>query len=152
MTFLFQALHLFGLLLWIGPSLGGYFVLRAARRTGDPGLLRWVRLRWQTLLGAEHIGLAIVLLAGLARAWTLGWLASPPLWLVLKLLLVGLLVIPIELFDIWVAVRVRRAIRRAGPDLDRRLAIQDRVTDYSALPLALVLIAVVYLVVWKPWW
>ena len=152
-TYVFQALHLFGLLLWIGPSLGGYFFLLAAQRTADPKLIRWVRARWQTILVVEHFGLLLTLVAGLARAWSLGWLADPPVWLTLKILLVGAAVIPIELADILVAhFWVQPAVTRNAPDLDRRFAVQDRLTAYSALPLAFVLVIIVVLVVWKPWW
>ena len=152
-TFLFQTLHLFGLLLWIGPSLGGYFMLLSAQRTADPKLIRWVRVRWQTILVVEHLGLLLTLVAGLARAWSLGWLADPPTWLVLKLLLIGLVVIPLELVDIFVAhFWVQPALARGDPDLDRRFEVQDRLAAYTALPLALVLVAIVALVVGKPWW
>jgi uncharacterized membrane protein len=119
-TFLFQALHLFGLLLWIGPSLGGYFMLRSAQRTGDAKLIGWVRARWQTILIVEHLGLLLTLAAGLARAWSLGWLPDPPVWLTLKLLLIGVAVIPLELLDVFVAhFWVRPALGRGGPDLER---------------------------------
>src|SRR6059058_4342504 len=90
---LFQALHLLGLLVWIGPSLGGYYLLLAARRSGDPKLLDWVRRRWQTILNVEHLGLALVLGSGLARAAALGWLAHLPAWLALKLLVISLVVL-----------------------------------------------------------
>ena len=152
-SFFFQALHLLGLLLWIGPSLGGYFMLLSAQRTADPKLIRWVRVRWQTILAVEHFGLLLALSAGLARAWSLGWLSDPPAWLMLKLLLIGLAVIPLELADIFVAhFWVQPALARGDPNLERRFAVQDRLAAYTGLPLALVLVAIVALVVWKPWW
>jgi hypothetical protein len=152
---LFQALHLLGLLLWIGPTLGGYFILRAARGTGDPKLVAWVRRPYQTLLAVEHFGLLLVLASGLGRAWTLGWLADPPAWLWLKLLLVGLVVVPVELADIWIGhflAGPALAGVRPSPAPARHLRLQDRFAAYSAAPLAATLLLIVFLVVWKPVW
>jgi hypothetical protein len=154
-TPLFQALHLLGLLIWLGPSLGGYYILLAARRSGDPKLAAWVRRRWQTILNVEHLGVALVLASGLARAAALGWLTHMPAWLALKLLLVGLVVLPIEVADILVAnALVKPALAHEGgaPDLARRLAWQDRLAALSIPPLALALFGIVYFVVWKPVW
>jgi hypothetical protein len=152
---LFQALHLFGLLIWIGPSLGGYYILLVARRSGDPKLTAWARRRWQTILNVEHLGLALVLASGLARAAALGWLAHPAAWLTLKLILVGLVVLPIEVADIVLAnALVQPALAHGGgsPELARRLAWQDRLAARSIPPLVLALVGIVYLVVWKPVW
>lgn len=154
-SLLFQALHLLGLLLWIGPSLGGYYMVRAARASRDGLLIAWVAERWQRVLLVEHLGLLLVLATGLARAAILGWLAHPPIWLFLKMMLVGVFVVPIELMDLWVAgFWVAPALRRPRDKsaLARTLQLQDRFTAWTSLPLAATLIAILVLVVWKPIW
>lgn len=88
---LWRLLHLAGLALWLGCSAGAWIVYRRARRDGQARrAFPWI----EAALRAAHTGLATAIVAGAgvmvhARIW------PPPDWLLWKLVLAGLLVIPV---------------------------------------------------------
>lgn len=97
--------HLAALAVWLGGSVGAWLVWRQAAR--EPGLERR-SLGWLAhALRVTHGALALAVIAGVAvmvhdRIW------PPPNWLLWKLVIVGILVIPLEsvnafIFHGWLA-------------------------------------------------
>ncbi|MDA8065034.1 MAG: hypothetical protein M0031_05955 [Thermaerobacter sp.] len=103
----FFLLHILGLLVWLGPSTGGYYVYWSARRAGPTSLVIWTMKRAHVLYDVEHVGLALLLIGGAGMLATGRWVVSwPPQpgdgWLVLKLILVAAVILPFEALDIYV--------------------------------------------------
>lgn len=130
--------HILALIIWLGPSLGGSFMYVAARRTGDPGLIRWSLRRSIALYNLEHAAFGVVLASGVAMLAASGWGALGAPWLRWKLALVGGLILPVEIWDMVVVARLIRALGpgaasrgagdAAGPD-GARLATAVRAHD-----------------------
>ena len=98
---LLKLIHIGSLVLWLGPALGSWLVLRyMQRQQGElspaTGLVYKVFFATITL---EHVAFCTLLLSGTWMAFSYGWLEMP--WLQNKLLLVLLLVVPLEIVDIW---------------------------------------------------
>lgn len=100
-----KLLHLGALLLWIGPTLGGWWLLRCANhRFGEPGMVsQYLYSVFLKLLWLEHAALVVLLGSGLAMAFLYDWIGAD--WLYYKLILVVLVILPLELVDIWVGHR-----------------------------------------------
>lgn len=96
-----KLIHIASLIFWLGPSLGAWWILRTTTyRFGEPSLTS--QFLYQTFLkvtGLEHIALSLLLISGAAMAMLAYGFDQG--WLVAKLLLVGSIIIPIELVDIW---------------------------------------------------
>ncbi|MCV6615966.1 MAG: hypothetical protein OIF35_13415 [Cellvibrionaceae bacterium] len=89
------------LILWLGPALGAWFALRMASQNqqANPSVQRAFLLA----LVLEHIALLGLLSSGAALAWYSGQFSAP--WLVQKLWLIGLIIVPLELVDMVIGHR-----------------------------------------------
>lgn len=113
---LLKWLHLGALLLWIGPTLGAWWLLRCANyRFGDPGLVsQYLYRAFLHLLWLEHAALALLLGSGLALAWAQHSFSAD--WLQYKLMLVLLIIVPLEVIDIWFGhIRLPRLFHERHP-------------------------------------
>ncbi|HBN87651.1 MAG TPA: DUF2269 domain-containing protein, partial [Rheinheimera sp.] len=107
----------------LGPALGSWLVLRyMQQQEGElaPATAKVYRVFFWTLT-LEHIALVSLLLSGAAMAFMYGFIAMP--WLQQKLWLVLLIIVPLEIIDIWLGNwKVKRLIaaRSAGTTLTPR--------------------------------
>ena len=118
-----KVLHLGSLIMWLGPAIGSWLVLRyMQQQEGElsPATAKVYRVFFWTIT-LEHIALCSLLLSGAAMAFHYGFIAMP--WLQQKLWLVLLLIVPLEIVDIWLGNwKVNRLIaaRSAGTALTAR--------------------------------
>lgn len=138
-------LHLIGVIMWLGPSVGAWLMYRQARKHG----LGIQGVRWlEQVIRVEHIGLALLLAAGLSmllyyRVWPL------PAWLLWKLILVAAVVVPIEAVDLYISHWwLPRALR--GPAPEGALTRFERWLWLAGTPLLLTAGAIGWLAVFKP--
>jgi len=96
-----KIVHLGALLLWLGPALGAWWMLRCAiHRFDDPGMVSHYFYRvFLRFVWFEHLALLVLLASGFALAGVTQAFSTN--WLQYKLLLVALVVIPLEIIDIW---------------------------------------------------
>jgi hypothetical protein len=98
-----KVVHLGALIVWLGPSGGAWLVLVLERRKcGDPSVASHYLYRgFLKLLWIQHAGVLVLLGSGLLLLYLYGFALLEYRWLQLKLLLVLLVILPIELGDIW---------------------------------------------------
>ncbi len=96
-----KLLHIGALIFWIGPTLGAWWMLRSANHHfGEPGMVsQYLYYVFLDLLWVEHIAFALLLITGVLMAWFNQWFGQP--WLTLKLILIGSIILPLEIMDIW---------------------------------------------------
>ena len=118
-----KVIHIGSLVMLLGPALGSWLVLRyMQQQEGElaPATAKVYRVFFWTLT-LEHIALVSLLLSGAAMAFMYGFIAMP--WLQQKLWLVLLIIVPLEIIDIWLGNwKVKRLIaaRSAGTTLTPR--------------------------------
>ncbi len=119
-----KIVHVFAVVLWIGPPLGAYYlVFRAYQeavpgndREGAPGSLArlvWVERHTEHVLRLEHAAFAALIISGLFMVYATGWNYLRAGWLQWKLGLFGLVLV-FEMFDMWVSHRLLRRVLGAG--------------------------------------
>lgn len=115
---LLKVIHLGALILWIGPALGAWLVLRKARAVYDVQS-REYQLIERVFLGTliiEHLAFITLLASGILMASQLGWWQAE--WLQQKLWLVSGIIV-LEVIDIalgnWLLVRLHRRRARGQP-------------------------------------
>lgn len=115
---LLKVIHLGALILWIGPALGAWLVLRKAR-IAFPAHSSEYRLVERVFLGTlivEHLAFFTLITTGILMASLLNWWQAP--WLQQKLWLVSAIVV-LEVIDIWLGnfllVRLHRRRNAAQP-------------------------------------
>jgi hypothetical protein len=98
---LLKVIHIGSLIMWLGPALGPWLVLRYVQQqqgemSSATSLVYKVFFLTLTL---EHLAFCLLLISGTWMAFGYGWIDMP--WLQNKLWLVLLLIIPLEIVDIW---------------------------------------------------
>lgn len=155
---LLKTLHIGLLILWIGPTFGAWLMLVDSMRrfppedTGMQMQRFFFRLMW-----LEHLALAGLLLSGMALAWRHGYAAAAPAWLQHKLTLVLLVVLPLEVADVWLGhfklprILARAACQGQAPEAQSLLRFyHHRFTPLALAVLPPALLAIMWLAVAKP--
>ncbi|MCB1323388.1 MAG: hypothetical protein KDK34_24225 [Leptospiraceae bacterium] len=163
----FKLMHLGGIIMWIGPPLGAYWMyLRSFRRTSGNGqsnqletiVERRVRGAFIGILLVEHIGFALLLLGMLGMLWAGDWVHLKLSWVQWKLCIVVAIFFPLEFFDIWWGqIAPQRAMRNdpgpgIGTELRRILNRYDLFVKISIPFLIPAWIVIFYLAVARPAW
>lgn len=152
---IFLFIHIVGIITWLGPTLGaGYFILQAAR-SRDKKLIFWIHRQFLFLVNVEHLGLALILIGGFGRMWTLGINPFTTPWLAWKLLLVFVFVIPLEILDIYannfmLAPAMKRAkLGEHSPELQRAFR-WSRFAGRLFFPILFIIVPAIFvLAIWK---
>lgn len=153
-----KLVHLVGVIIWIGPSLGGFWMLLQAEKSGDERLEIWARRRFEWLVNIEHVGLLLLLAGGIGMLYSTGWAALEYMrWFQWKLGIVVLVILPLEVADVamvnFVLGRALREIPEDGGYTTRYLAAvrsYKRFVMFSVVVLGVVLPLIFWLAVWKP--
>lgn len=98
---LLKAIHIASLIFWLGPTLGAWWLLRTASyRFGEPSMIsQFLYQMFLRITGIEHIALITLLVSGSLMAIITGSFTQD--WFIVKLFLIILIVLPLEVIDIW---------------------------------------------------
>lgn len=108
-----KVVHLLALIFWIGPALGSWLVLRYSQASeGEEAKTTQLvyKVFFYTIM-LEHVALLVLLLSGAWMAlsyelWKLEWLQQ-------KLWIIAVVIVPLELLDIWLGNwKIRRLIEK----------------------------------------
>lgn len=107
--------HLIGVVFWIGPGFGAYWILLRMSRKLRGEDIRYLEKYYEQTIRAEHFFFGIVLISGIGMWSILGWDLVRLPWLRTKLYLVGGIVL-VEIVDIWLAHFLFRKLIRSQKD------------------------------------
>lgn len=138
--------------MWLGPAIGSWLALRyMQQQQGELAAATQQVYRvffWTIVL--EHIALCTLLLSGALMAFSFGFIAMP--WLQQKLWLVLLLILPLELADIWLGNwKIKRLISKRNQGIVLTTSEQNIIRFYHRefTHLALLILPVtVLLIMW----
>ncbi len=152
-----KILHIGALIFWLGPSLGAWFMLMALRqREGEftPATHLAYKVFIQMLI-LEHVAFVCLLASGIAMAALVFGFAQP--WLQWKLLIILLVIIPLEIADIWYGniklPQIFAQLNAQGYDKlsSARLHIyHEYVTRAAIVAIPVSVLAIMWLVIAKP--
>lgn len=139
-----KLLHLVGVILWLGSTIGAWVSYTAAVREGQ-GARAAVWL--ERAIRVEHVGLGIAIASGVGLLFFYGYW-PPSGWILWKLVIFVAVVLPFEIADLWIAhVWLPRAL---GTDPDRARARIDQWILVGGAPVLLAAIAILALATIRP--
>jgi uncharacterized membrane protein len=146
-----KAFHLLGVICWIGPMMGGWWMLARADKSGSPETIRWARKAFLPLVHIEHLGFAMWLGFGLWMAVRMPYVLSFG-WMHAKLAIIGGLILPIELWDIAVSHGALPKAMKSGDNaaIDAAIAKHRMLCKVSVMFLIPATIAIVILAAARP--
>ena len=141
--------HLFSLIIWLGPSTGGYILFLMARYGRENGVVLWLFDNYISLVHIEALGLLTLIISGVVmRAF------APELrkkrWLKRKITIVFTVFVPLELANLYLYDFIIKKAFQRGIGVTDALLLYDRFSLISALLLAITVPLVFYLAVFKP--
>lgn len=152
-----KIIHLGSLIFWIGPSLGAWFcLLKLRNHQGEHSpATQAIYQVFIKMLILEHVAFIALLISGFCMA--LFWFGFQQGWLQWKLLIILLLIIPLEIFDIWYGnIKLARIFSNRQndkylPDESRILFVYHRyITGAAIMIIPLALLGIFWLVIAKP--
>lgn len=141
--------HLWGLVLWLGPSAGGYVLLTFARAQDRGYIVYWLFREYVKLVDAEAVGLILLVASGLTMRFSTPALKKAR-WLRYKLAIVFPIFIPLELIQLYIYHTVVYRAFSSGKGMAEAIALYDRFTLVSVIILFITIPAVFVLAVVRP--
>jgi len=141
--------HIAGLIVWLGPSTGGYLLMLMAGAAGNETARLWLFGEYLFLIYVEVAGLLMLLTSGAFMLSSSPALKRAP-WLRLKLLVVFLIFIPLEATQLLIYNNIMRRALSAGGTLKDAARIFDRFGLAAFFILLVTIPLVFYLAVFRP--
>ena len=158
--FIVKLIHIGSLIAWLGPTLGAWWMLRLANyQFGEPSMIsQFLYVSFLHLLRIEHIAFMLLILSGAGMVWLNP--APPPPWLWFKLGLLLMIILPVEIFDIWFShykLPSVFALRHPSRPYNKQETALLHVYHRRFVPLALLLLpptllSMFWLAIYKPIW
>lgn len=152
-----KIVHIGSLIFWLGPSLGAWFILMAMRKQlGEitPATHLAYRIFIKTLI-LEHVAFIALLASGIGMAILV--FGFNQAWLQWKLLIILLLIIPLEILDIWYGniklPQIFSRLNEAGYDTKQTRTLHIYHTYITRIAIAIIpisVLAIMWLVIAKP--
>ena len=152
-----KILHIGSLVFWLGPSLGAWFILMAMRKQlGEikPATHLAYRIFIKMLI-LEHVAFVALIVSGIGMAILVFGFNQP--WLQWKLLIILLLIIPLEILDIWYGniklPQIFSRLNEAGYDTKQTRTLHIYHAYVTRIAIAVIpvsVLAIMWLVIAKP--
>lgn len=152
-----KILHIGSLVFWLGPSLGAWFMLIAMRKQiGEITPTTHLAYRiFIKMLILEHVAFMTLIVTGTGMAITVFGISQP--WLQWKLLIILLLIVPLEILDIWYGnIKLSQIFSRfneAGYDTKQMRILHIYHSVVTRIAIAIIpisVLAIIWLVTAKP--
>lgn len=147
---LFKLFHIAALVVWLGPSTGGYLLILVSHIHRQPEVEIWLRREYISLIYIETTGFLLLLSSGLGMLYASRWTLSKQWWLRKKLFIISVAILPLVVLQFYIYhIRVKRAFM-TGTGMEEAVFLYDRFSIVAFLILALAVPAVFWLAVFKP--
>jgi uncharacterized membrane protein len=152
-----KILHIGSLIFWLGPSLGAWFVLLVLRKYAGE-LTPATHLAYRVfikMLILEHVAFVALIASGTGMTCLVYGFNQP--WLQWKLLIILLLVVPLEILDLWYGniklAQIFSRFNEAGYNMQQTKTLHIyhvRVTRTAIAIIPISVLAIMWLVIAKP--
>ncbi|MBI5455280.1 MAG: hypothetical protein HY956_11665 [Deltaproteobacteria bacterium] len=144
-----KLIHLIGLILWIGPSTGGYLLFLLGRYQKNDAVVLWLFDKFVNLVHLEAAGLAILIASGFAMRASVPELRYAR-WLKRKLAIVFAVFVPFELAHLYIYDFVIKKAISTGIGIAEAMYLYDKFSIVSALVLLITIPFVFWLAIFRP--
>jgi len=152
-----KILHIGSLVFWLGPSLGAWSILMAMRKQlGEitPATHLAYRIFIKMLI-LEHVAFVALIASGVGMAALIFGFNQP--WLQWKLLIILLLIVPLEILDIWYGniklPQIFSRLNESGYDIKQTRTLYIYHAYVTRIAIAIIpisVLAIMWLVIAKP--
>lgn len=152
-----KILHIGSLVFWLGPSLGAWFILMAMRKQlGEITPATHLAYRvFIKMLILEHVAFVALIASGIGMAILVFGFNQP--WLQWKLLIILLLIVPLEILDIWYGniklPQIFSRLNKAGYDTKQTRTLHIYHVYITRIAIAIIpvsVLVIMWLVIAKP--
>lgn len=147
---LFKLFHIAALVVWLGPSTGGYLLILVSHIHKQPEVEMWLRSEYLSLIYIETTGFLLLLSSGLGMLYVSQWALLKQWWLRTKLAIVLIAILPIVVVQFYIYQRFIKRVFTTGTGIEDAIYLYDRFSILAFLILALAVPAVFWLAVFKP--
>ncbi|MBI5492484.1 MAG: hypothetical protein HY893_06095 [Deltaproteobacteria bacterium] len=141
--------HISGLILWLGPSTGGYILFLLARYQGQHDIALWVLREYLKLVDFEALGLATLIASGLTMR-SLGPGLRLARWLKRKLRIVFLVFVPLEAIHLFIYHVIVKKAFLTGQSITEAVVLYDKFSIISFFILVVAVPVVFRLAIFRP--
>lgn len=141
--------HISGLILWLGPSTGGYALFLLARYQGQHDIALWVLREYLKLVDFEALGLAALIASGLTMR-SIDPKLSGARWLKRKLRIVFPVFVPLEVAHLFICRIIVKKAFLTGQSIPEAVALYDKFSIIAFFILVVAVPVVFRLAIFRP--
>jgi hypothetical protein len=147
---LFKLFHIIGIVLWLGPSSGGFLMIFFSRLLKQGEVEIWLRQEYLSLIYLETTGLFIIILSGLGMLISSKWVLLTQLWLRIKGFIVVLIFLPLELIQLYLYHEYLKKAFISELGIEEAILLFNRFSVIAFILLAITVPVVLIMGVFKP--
>ncbi len=147
---LFKMLHITGLILWLGPSSGVFYLIIKSALSEEHIIELWLREAYMDMIYLEVFALAFIILTGIGMIVSSKKQLLGAGWLRLKLLIVGMVFVPVEALQFYIYRFYLLPSIHTDKGLTYAISMIDNFNIIAWIILSITLPIVFFLAIFKP--
>lgn len=147
---LFKVFHLVGIVTWLGPALGGYYMILYALLSHEREIEFWLRQEYLSLIYIEIAGFLVIIFSGLLMVIATQWALLGKRWLQIKMALLLLIFLPLEFFQVYLYHKPLSEAFSSGIGIVETSRMFDRFSVFSIVVLSIAVPVTFVFAVFKP--
>ncbi len=146
----FKIFHVAGLIVWLGPSSGGYWFIILSYVQTQTSIEQWLRKHYLSLIYMETAGLLLLIVSGLGMLSVLQWIPLKLMWMKIKLFIVILIFIPLESIQLYIYLKFIKEAFAMHRGIANAALLYDRFSIFAFFLLLIAVPTVLSLSIFKP--
>ena len=142
--------HIAALVIWLGPSSGGYYLIVTSEMGGNSSVALWLREEYLALIHLEALGLLLLVTSGVVMLFTAQRPLIRELWFRVKVTIVAVIFIPIEVIQLYLYHRYVSSAFALGLGIEESILLFDRFSIIALVLFIPALPTALYLAIFKP--
>jgi uncharacterized membrane protein len=147
---LFKLFHIVGIVAWLGPSTGVYYMIIYSVLLKESAVEIWLRQQYLSLINIQIAGLIILISSGVLMVIATGWVILKQWWLRTKVFIVVAIFIPLELIQVFLYHSKLMTALEKGTGFEYSIQLFDAFSVFSIALLTIAVPLVLVLSIFKP--
>lgn len=142
--------HIIGIVIWLGPGTGAYYMILFAHLSGQKATELWLRQHYLPFIHLETAGLLVLLASGVLMVISAQQAFLSQWWMKGKILTVLSVVIPLELIELYFYRSVLNPAFSTGRGVSDAIWQYDRFSALAIVVLTVTVPLILFLSIFKP--